>query len=92
MGRASTKPMAITATQIMGMIESQDFRCALTGRELTPETASIDHVVPLSRGGDHGLGNIWVLDHKVNVAKGTMTPEEFIAMCREVVEHASAST
>lgn len=84
------KPSAVTASQIMKLIESQSFRCALSGRELTPETASIDHITPLSRGGVHGLANIWVLDHRVNVAKGTMSVDEFVAMCREVVAMADA--
>lgn len=84
------KPAAITASQIMKLIENQKFKCALTGRDLTPETASIDHIMPLSRNGSHDLENIWVIDHKVNMAKGTMTTDEFVAMCREVANHANA--
>jgi CRISPR/Cas system Type II protein with McrA/HNH and RuvC-like nuclease domain len=83
-------PPTITGKQIMSMIKEQKFRCALTGRELTPETASADHIMPLSRDGDHSISNIWIVHHRVNTAKGTMTMEEFIEMCREVVSHADA--
>jgi 5-methylcytosine-specific restriction endonuclease McrA len=69
---------------IMGMIETQGFRCALSGRQLTPETASLDHIVPLSRGGTHDRSNLWVVDQHVNTAKGTLTVDEFVAMCRDV--------
>lgn len=83
-----TEKTGITQKTILQLIETQQYRCALTGRELTPETASIDHKVPLAGGGEHHISNIWVLDHVVNRAKGTMTVDEFIAMCRDVVSHA----
>lgn len=79
------KPETVTGKQIMELIETQQYRCALSGRELTPETASLDHVIPLSRGGKHDISNLQVLDHQVNAAKGTMTMEEFTAMCGDVV-------
>jgi 5-methylcytosine-specific restriction endonuclease McrA len=69
------------------MIERQNFRCAVSGRVLTPETASLDHIVPLARGGEHGTSNIWVVDQQINSAKGTMTIQEFKAMCHDVVNH-----
>jgi hypothetical protein len=85
------KPKAVTAKMILEMIEHQGRRCALSGRELTPETASLDHIMPLSRGGVHDLGNLWVVDHRVNTAKGTLTVDEFIALCQEVTDHHKAS-
>jgi 5-methylcytosine-specific restriction endonuclease McrA len=77
-------PATVTAKMIMELIERQEFRCALSGRLLTPETASLDHRIPLSRGGTHQLGNLWVVDHQVNAAKGSLTVDEFVAICREV--------
>ena len=81
------KPKSVTAKMILEMIERQEYRCALSGRKLTPETASLDHVTPLARGGLHDVSNLWVLDHQVNTAKGTMTVEEFVALCRDVTAH-----
>jgi len=78
-------PKTVTAKRILELLEEQDHRCALSGRQLTPETASIDHIVPVARGGSHDMSNVWLLDHQVNIAKGTMSAEEFVAMCREVM-------
>lgn len=78
------KKRTVTAKMIMDLIEKQNFRCALSNRILTPETASLDHIVPISRGGDHDLSNLWVIEHLINSAKGTMTVDEFVAMCRDV--------
>lgn len=85
------KPVPVTASKIMQLIENQHFRCALSGRKLTPETASLDHIVPLSRGGSHEIENLWVVEHLVNTAKGTMTVDEFLEMCRDVTHMHSQS-
>lgn len=77
----------VTAKMIMQLVEQQGYRCALSGRTLTPETASLDHVVPLARGGEHGIENLWVVDQQINSAKGTMTVEEFQSMCRDVASY-----
>lgn len=79
-----TRRPTVTSKKIMELVERQHYRCAISGRELTPETASLDHILPLSRGGEHGIDNVWVVDHRVNSAKGTMTVEEFVALCQDV--------
>ena len=77
----------ITATQVLDLVERQNCTCALSGRKLTPETASMDHIVPLGRDGDHTIENIWIVDHQVNLAKRTLSVEEFVSMCREVAAY-----
>lgn len=50
--------------------------CQYSGLKLTKETASTDHVIPLSRGGKNEWDNV-VLCHKtINSKKGNKTPEE----------------
>ena len=83
-GCQTEKNERITQTNVMDLLEEQEYRCALTCNELTPETASIDHKVPLARGGEHTIRNAQIVDWRVNRAKGTMTNNEFIAMCAEV--------
>lgn len=70
---------------IMAILEAQGYRCAYTGDELTPENTSADHRVPFSRGGSHGPENISLVLGVVNAAKGGMTLQEFVEMCRKVV-------
>lgn len=77
----------VSAQDILKLLKNQEYRCALTGRRLTPDSASLDHMVPISRGGTHCLPNAQVLHKDVNRAKGTLTNEEFIALCREVAAH-----
>jgi len=74
-----------TSRQLRKLIDKQCYRCALTGRNLTPETAFVDHVTPVSSGGSSAIENLQVVHADVNEAKGTMTQEEFIQLCRDVV-------
>lgn len=69
------------------LIKRQEYRCALSGLELTPEATALDHKLPVSRGGSHDLDNVWLVHTDVNRAKGTLTVEEFVAMCERVVAH-----
>lgn len=82
----------ISAANLLTVLESQNYQCALTGRVLTPDSASVDHAMPLSKGGEHAISNVQILHTDVNQAKGVMTTAEFIAMCREVVAHADGSS
>lgn len=83
--RTTAKPGAVTASAVLSLVESQGHRCALSGRNLKPETASLDHKLPLSRGGEHCIANAQVVHEQVQRAKGNMTDDEFLALCRDVV-------
>jgi hypothetical protein len=80
----------ISHHDILWLLERQSYRCALSGRELLPSTTSLDHMVSISRGGRHIVGNAQALQREVNRAKGTLTNEEFIQLCREVVAWADS--
>ncbi len=75
----------VKSKHLLKLVESQQFKCALTGRQLEPTTASIDHAYPVSKGGTNTVANLQVLHVDVNQAKGTMDPETFVEMCRDVV-------
>ena len=64
--------------ELRELLEKQDFICPLTGRELVPgENASLDHIIPKSRGGPNKIGNLQWLDNNINFAKRNLLPDEF---------------
>lgn len=77
----------ITSKQLAELLDRQRRKCALTGRELTPDTASIDHIIPLALNGEHNIGNVQFVCTHVNASKGQLSNDEFIAMCREVAAY-----
>lgn len=56
--------------------------CRYCGDRLKPKTFSLDHRIPVDRGGSWDLSNLDVICEKCNRAKGTMTGEEFDAVLR----------
>lgn len=76
-----------TPKTLRALVEAQGYRCVFTGQELTPETASLDHIVPVSEGGSHTIDNLCVVHFRVNAAKSTLNADEFIDLCRMVTEH-----
>jgi len=77
-----------TAKRIRRLVELQGFRCAMTGLELTPEDANLDHVVPIAAGGKHVMQNVQVVHKVINQMKSTLPKDAFIEWCRRVVAYA----
>lgn len=54
-------------------------RCVYCATALAPDTATLDHVHPLARGGPHVPGNLVTACARCNRLKGDMLPHEFFA-------------
>lgn len=81
------KERRVTAKRLFEMLQSQGFRCAMTGRKLDPDTAEVDHIVPYAMGGKHDIGNVMIVHRDANRAKGTMTLKQFLQLCEDVVKN-----
>jgi 5-methylcytosine-specific restriction endonuclease McrA len=84
-----TKKSKANAKQLMQLLKQQAYRCALSGIELTPETAVIDHKIPVSRGGGNEIENLQWLHEDVNRAKGVLSQDQFLKVCRLVSQYTS---
>ena len=90
--RTTRSSETVTVQEVHDLLVRQDFRCALTGEPLDPSDASMDHILAVSRGGPHTIENAQIVRKDVNRAKGTLTNEEFISLCRAVVRHVDKTT
>lgn len=67
----------------------QEKKCALTGREIKFESARVKSAsldrIDASKG--YELSNVQWLHKDVNYAKQSLSNEEFIELCQEVVKH-----
>ena len=75
---------SLTSKSLREKLECQQYKCALTGIDLTPSLSSLDHINPRVLGGDNGIDNVQVVLPAINRAKGTMTQEQFVSMCHAV--------
>jgi len=86
--KARGTKMDRTADMLQELWDEQNGKCAISGVELIPgDNASLDHIVPRSKGGTDERSNLRWADWYVNQAKSNMTHEEFVAMCKRVVAH-----
>ena len=84
-----TKDGKATAESLLGLIKSQEYRCQLSGVLLEPSTATLDHKIPISSGGSDSIENLQWVSTEVNKAKGSMSQEEFMTMCKRVASWSS---
>ena len=65
-------------------------KCYLTGDNIDISKSSsynFDHIIPVSRGGNNSLENLGICTKEANFAKQTMTPDEFIFLCKKVLQN-----
>jgi 5-methylcytosine-specific restriction endonuclease McrA len=79
----------ISAFDLWKIAKKQKLKCALTGEKLTSENISIDHIVSKSKGGMNIPSNVRLVLKPINIARQTMTDNEFIELCKKVVNHSS---
>lgn len=63
--------------------------CYLTGIPIDlnkSRSYHLDHIVPKSRGGDDSLDNCQIACRAANQAKGDLLVEEFIELCKKVIQ------
>lgn len=85
-------PIQAGITLLRQIWDEQKSICALTGEKMLrqpgPNMASLDHKVPISRGGTNSKENLHFVLYSVNSTKADLSLDEFIEMCRSVVNHA----
>jgi len=69
---------SFTADEFVHLCSANNWRCAYCGIELTEETATSDHIVPLAHGGTSYITNIAPACRRCNSAKGTKSMAEFM--------------
>lgn len=65
--------------------------CYLTGQPIDiskPRTYQFDHIIPRSRGGTNDLDNLGICTRMANLAKSSMTLDEFTNFCSLVIKNA----
>ena len=72
----------LTVDEWRRVVEGQNFICHLCGYETildlkSPLRLSLDHIIPMSRGGENVMGNVLPAHRRCNQSRLDMTIEEF---------------
>ena len=71
-------------SELWSIAKKQRCKCALSGISLINYNVSVDHVIPISRGGTNTISNIRLVDNRINKMRNVMTDTEFINLCLQV--------
>lgn len=66
----------------------EDPECYLTGKLIDlnkPETYSLDHIIPASKGGENTLENLGLLTREANRMKSDLEVEEMLQVCVDIL-------
>jgi len=67
-----------TVAELEKWMTRDSYVCYYSGVDLTLDTVTVDHKIPISKGGTNELENLCIASHHMNTAKGNLTAEEFM--------------
>jgi 5-methylcytosine-specific restriction endonuclease McrA len=90
-GALAAQRSTVSLPDLYALLEKQNYRCALTGDVLSPDDVAIDHIVPISSGGDFSIENSQLVSKAANRAKHTLSQAAFITLCKQVADNQSVT-
>jgi 5-methylcytosine-specific restriction endonuclease McrA len=68
-----------TDADVLAKFDVQKGSCVYCGMDLLRSKYHVDHIVPVSKGGSNGPGNIQLTCPTCNLSKGAKSHDEFVA-------------
>ena len=68
--RRAQKKASVTETiASLTVYERDKWKCGVCKKPVKPEEASLDHIIPLAKGGEHSYRNVQLAHLKCNISK-----------------------
>ncbi|MBX3723924.1 MAG: hypothetical protein KF713_18905 [Turneriella sp.] len=74
------------AKDFYSLLDKQNYRCALSDRELTPENTDAEHILPLDSGGTHTPDNICLIVRDAARLKRHLTELQVVELCFDILK------
>lgn len=82
----------LTALDLWKIAKRQKLKCALTGVKLDSYNISLDHIIPISRGGTNEPSNIQLIQADINSVKFNFLMPELIEIVKSILKHCDPKT
>lgn len=85
----------VTVKDLMELYKNQNGKCAITGMDMTIDRSpgqwhtynvSVDRI---NNDKGYDLNNVQLVCQHINVMRGTLSVEEFLSLCKEIVKRIS---
>ena len=86
MAKRKAKYPVAGVTDLREILEEQNFLCALTGDNLTPDNTTFDHIKPLSKGGSSLKENLQAVTKQSNLCKSNQEMQDFLDLCYKILK------
>lgn len=83
---ASLRGELINHWELWRIAKKQRLVCPLTGYKLSLQNISLDHKIPLGRGGTNKPDNLQFVSYHANLAKHHLLDKEFITLCHIIAK------
>ena len=80
-----SKGYKLKPIELWGLLKRQRMLCGLTGRRLNRDNISLDHIVPLSKGGSNEPSNLRFVHIDVNTFKMDMDDSDLLILAKDIV-------
>lgn len=77
----------VTAFDLWKIAKQQKLICPISGHRLTNQNMSPDHIIHRVNGGKTIPSNIRIVTIAVNTARNSMSDNELIKLCQDIVNH-----
>lgn len=72
--RARIRSVYVERIVFEDVVERDRWLCGICGKRVKPEDATLDHIKPLSKGGEHSYANVQLAHFTCNCKKGATWP------------------
>jgi 5-methylcytosine-specific restriction endonuclease McrA len=76
----------VKSFELWCLAKKQKLICPLTGEKLTIKNISVDHKIPISKGGTNNISNLQLITRRANTIKNSMNMNEFYLFCKNIVD------
>ena len=87
MSKQKKEPMKFFAKHFWEMMKDQDRKCALSGKELTPDNTEVELKEPYKVKGRTEFDNHYLIVRPLSFMARYISEPEIIDLCIEVVKH-----
>ncbi|MEQ9363938.1 MAG: hypothetical protein RIF32_06835 [Leptospirales bacterium] len=81
------EPIKFFAANFWSLMQEQDYRCALTGRELTPDNTEVELREPFRESGRTEIDNHYIIVRDVAYTARHVKEEAIVQLAAEIVQY-----